>query len=296
MGASHVFSGGNNSVWWLGLIAFSKLLSPSHAQQSISLYRLYKEFIQRDSESQSDNDVLSGALLKEGFSSFSSNRFDRLPELSSIFTKHFPALKEFFARSVDENTNKLVLACFTHLESDWFKLCCEVASNVYKIITQPMEAAIGIEENKIKRSEFRSWSGLKILFEEKLAELGKLSLRHSDMTSKEHLMASAAGNIRVAMERQLKYVDFYNQDEEEISASVSDKLKGAPLTNSGCESQFGELDNYVKKFGGTASVSTLSDKHVIKKNTFFESENWKVLSFEEKKQKFAWARGSSQAN
>ena len=30
--ASHVFSGGSSSIWWLGLIALAKLLSPSHAQ------------------------------------------------------------------------------------------------------------------------------------------------------------------------------------------------------------------------------------------------------------------------
>ena len=41
LGASHVFSGGSNSVWYLGLIAFAKLLSPSHAQQSFSLFTLY---------------------------------------------------------------------------------------------------------------------------------------------------------------------------------------------------------------------------------------------------------------
>ena len=190
-------------------------------------------------------------------------------------------------------TNKLVLACYTYLESDWFTLCCSVASDIDKIITQPMKAAICIDDNKMKRSEFRSWSGLKILFEQKLAELEKLSHRHSEMTSKEHLLASAAGNIRLAMERQLKYVDFYNQDE--VAVSVSDQLSGAPLTNSGCESQFAELDNSVKKFGGTATVSTLSNKHVIRKNNFFESENWKVLTMEEKKSKFAWARTSSQA-
>ena len=61
-----------------------------------------------------------------------------------------------------------------------------------------MKAVIGIDDNKIKRSEFRSWSGLKILFEQKLAELEKLSQRHSHMTSKDHLLASSAGNIRLA--------------------------------------------------------------------------------------------------
>ena len=85
------------------------------------------------------------------------------------------------------------------------------------------------------------------------------------------------------MERQLEYVDYYTQDEEDQSVSTLQKLKYAPLTNSGCESQFADLDNSVKKFGGTATVSTLSDKHVIKKNKMFESEEWKTMNLQEKK-------------
>ena len=81
------------------------------------------------------------------------------------------------------------------------------------------------------------------------------------MTNREFLLASAASNIKVAMERQLEYVDYYTQDEEDQSVSTLQKLKYAPLTNRGCETQFADLDNFVKKFGGTATVSILSDKH-----------------------------------
>ena len=59
-------------------------------------------------------------------------------------------------------------------------------------------------------------------------------------------------------------------DEEILPASVIDKLKDAPLTSSACESQFADIDNSVKKFGGTETVGTLSDKNLIKKNKFFE--------------------------
>ena len=64
LNASHVFSTGKNYIWWLGLIAFSKLLSPSHAQQSISLYKLYKECLLRDSKSDSETANFSQNLLK----------------------------------------------------------------------------------------------------------------------------------------------------------------------------------------------------------------------------------------
>ena len=303
LGAAHVFSGGSSSIWWLGLIAFSKLLSPSHAQQNISLFSLYKEFLTRDSQSCSETAEVSSKLLKSGFTSFSSNRFGRLPELSSIFTQHEQQLREFYAHSVDENANKLVLACFTYLESDWFNLCCQVASEIDRVLTQPLKAALGIDKDKKVRSEFRSWEGLKQLFNQKLVELEKLSDKHEGMTNKEYLLSSVASNIRVAMLRQLEYVDFYKQDEaEDVNAdmgsstpSSTEKLKFAPLTNSGCESQFADLDNSVKKFGGTANVGTLSNKHVVRKNNLFETEGWKTMNLQEKKSKFAWARGSPQA-
>ena len=101
LGPSHVFSGESNSIWWLGLIAFAELLSPSHVQQS-SNYCLYKEFLTRDSLTTSDTSDVSRKLLKDGFSSFSSNRFGRLPELSSTFINHELLLKKFFNSSVDE--------------------------------------------------------------------------------------------------------------------------------------------------------------------------------------------------
>ena len=302
LGAAHVFSGGSNSIWWLGLIAFSKLLSPSHAQQSISLFSLYTEFLTRDAQSSSETSEVSTNLLKSGFTSFSSNRFGRLPELSTTFTQHEQQLREFYSNSVDENANKLVLACFTYLESDWFKLCCKVASEIDRQLTQPLKAALGIDKDKLTRSEFRSWAGLKQLFNQKLVDLEKLSVKHDGMSNMEYLLSSVASNIRVAMVRQLEYVDYYTQDEDEeivddtgVSTSATDKLKFAPLTNSGCESQFADLDNSVKKFGGTAKVGSLSNKHVVRKNKLFETEEWKKMNLQEKKSKFAWARGSPQA-
>ena len=126
------------------------------------------------------------------------------------------------------------------------------------MLTQHLKAALGIDNERKNKSDYRSWAGLKKLFQNKLVELVKLTVRHPGMTVREHLPVSAAGNIKVALERQLKYVDFYKQDGDEeidLPASVIDKLKDAPLTNSGCESQFADLDNSVKKFGGHCLIN-----------------------------------------
>ena len=44
-GAAHVFNSPKNSVWFLGLIALAKLLSPSHSTESISLFTEYTKFL-----------------------------------------------------------------------------------------------------------------------------------------------------------------------------------------------------------------------------------------------------------
>ena len=75
--AQHVFSSPSNSICTLGLIAFAKLLSPSHAEHSISLYSNYKQFLLEDSRDMNSNTKDESAkLLKLGFLGFSSRRFE----------------------------------------------------------------------------------------------------------------------------------------------------------------------------------------------------------------------------
>ena len=69
-GASHCFNAPKNSIWYLGLIALGKLLSPSHAKESISLYKDYKVFLKKESTSDESTAELSGTLLKRGFKGF----------------------------------------------------------------------------------------------------------------------------------------------------------------------------------------------------------------------------------
>ena len=106
--AAHVFNSPKNSVWLLGLIAFAKFLSPSHAQESVSQYKQYKEFLKQDSEDDdSDNQQKSLVLLKAGFNKFSSNRFGRVLELSDIFVANQDMIEKFYDEQVDQHANKL---------------------------------------------------------------------------------------------------------------------------------------------------------------------------------------------
>ena len=65
-----------NSIWYLGLNAFSTLISPSKSQQSVSVYKGYKKFL-TDVISDSDIPLLECAkkLTSKSFLGFDSNRF-----------------------------------------------------------------------------------------------------------------------------------------------------------------------------------------------------------------------------
>ena len=122
--AAHVFNSNKSSIWFLGLIAFAKLLSPSHNKESISLYTEYTKFLRDDPERTKE-------ILK-GFKGFQGNRFGRIGEISSTIVKHDTIVKEFFDKMVDQHANKLVLAVYAYQRSHWFILCCEIAAKFYK--------------------------------------------------------------------------------------------------------------------------------------------------------------------
>ena len=80
-GAQHVFNTSRNSIWYLGLIAIAKLLSPSHCKESISLNKDYKMFLRRNIEL--ENDLMENsadALSKKKLKAFQGNRFGRIGE------------------------------------------------------------------------------------------------------------------------------------------------------------------------------------------------------------------------
>ena len=75
------------------------------------------------------------------------------------------------------------------------------------------------------------------------------------------------------------------EDFDELSDITLDKMSQSNvLTNSGCESHFADLDNMIKSSaGGSSNLETFSQKHVIAKNKYLISNDWKNISEKENK-------------
>ena len=89
--ASHVF-GSSSSIATLGLIAISKLLSPSHAQHPVSYHKEYTKFLKQKSD---DGNIAAIEIKKSGFKGFNSNRFGRICELGDLVVRHLEMIHIF---------------------------------------------------------------------------------------------------------------------------------------------------------------------------------------------------------
>ena len=104
-GGEKIFMSPSNSIHTLGLIAIAKLLSPSHAQHSVSLYTDFKYWL-------SENN-----LECHKFKGFVANRFGRIAELAKEYLSWQKSIQDFFNAVVDINSNKLVLAVSTFIQN-----------------------------------------------------------------------------------------------------------------------------------------------------------------------------------
>ena len=244
----------------------------------------------RDKSSSGDSD--DKELLKKGFLGFCSNRFGRRSALASMVLQYLPFLKEFMTENVDEFQNKLSLANSIYINNDWFILCCKVMAKFDQLVVTPLLMALGVDEHKKKHSEYRSWAGLKTFFSDKLIMLQEMKVVTS--SAFDLLVSKCASKIKQSMERQLSYVQFYN-DDNDMTQEDKDKLELCPLTNSNCEGEFAQLDNEIERVGGTVSIQTLSNRHLVASNKLFISEKWRSLTPAEQRLKFHWSRSSHQA-
>ena len=80
-----------------------------------------------------------------------------------------------------------------------------------------------------------------------------------------------------------------------VSKETLAKLKYAPGTNLGCESNFSVLTAMVGKTGGGVSVQTLSCKRVVSQNKFLVRPELLNLPADERKSLWTWARRSEAA-
>lgn len=174
-----IFTSPSTSIHTLGLIAIAKLLSPSHAQHSVSLYNEFKSW------------MANNGINCDGFKGFVANRFGRIAELAQQYLKWRESIQSFFDAVVDINSNKLVLAVSTFIQNDWFTCCSEIYSKVGELLIFPIMELFGIDKKGEEKSDDRSWAGAKRFFESKMSELKKQldNLKSNPKTGKDKLMA-----------------------------------------------------------------------------------------------------------
>ena len=231
------------------------------------------------------------------FLGFSSNRFGRTLCLAQTFVDHRVLLHKFFDEQVDPNQNKLFSACYAYLQSTWFNLCCEVASRLNVLAVIPLKSALGIDEFKNVESEARSWSGMKIFFTDLLTQLSSSSVKTAAMSGSELLEAEVCRKAKDSLRNQLDYMKYFREDteDESMSEDTLKKLDQAPLTNSGCESNFAQFDLECKRGSGQNTLNTMSNRNMIKTNQYFSTEEWIKLAPELKSKAWKDARSGEQA-
>ena len=78
--------------------------------------------------------------------------------------------------------------------------------------------------------------------------------------------------------------------EDSIPEEIQAKIDLAPLTNSGSESNFSQLDLECRRGSGQTKLETMSNRHMVKGNKYFESDHWKEMSPELKEKEWNYAR------
>lgn len=266
----------SSSIFTLGLLAITKLLSPSHANHTISLYNCFMDWCEQN-----------GRTEVSGFRGFVANRFGRVSELATQFLRLKSTIQDFFDSVVDENSNKLVLAVSTFTENAWFSCCCEVYSLLGQIVINPILQILGIDGKG--DHERKTWVDLVSFFKVKIVELKR---RREDFshtkTGKGQLITVVLAEVIVAVERQLSSMSIF----EENSDAIPEKMIYTPLTNLGCESNFAVLDNQIKKSGGMTSVKTHSMKAIVSRNRFLLDSKLDQQSEEERHNMWKRARSS----
>ena len=274
-----VFSSPSTSTHTLAQIAIAKLLSPSHAAESISLYNDYKNWME------------SKEINHDGFKGFVSNRFGRITEIAKEFLSRRQSVLDFFQATVDENANKLVLAVSTYIQNDWFLCCSEVYCMLGDDIIIPLLNLLGIDDREGEDYE-RSWNGVKRFFHDKMPYLKEKSdrlLKYNDGKTK--LYGSVLCEVVDTLERQLSQMKYFSQDD---TSDYDPKMENAPLTNLGCEGEFSKFDNRISFSGGSTTVLTHSQKNVVSTDKFLTSKLFMETPASEKKECWKWARVSDE--
>ena len=137
---------------------------------------------------------------------------------------------------------------------------------------------------------------MKECFTDILNNLSISSAHNKDMSGMQHLEAEVCYKVNTSLRAQLDYMKFFQTNpDEEVDEQTVKKMELAPLTNSGCESNFSQLDLECRRGSGQTTLQTMSNRHMVKTNQFFDSEQWKQLAPELKAKSWKEARSGEQA-
>lgn len=265
-----------SSILVLGLIALSKLLSPSHAAQSISEYLTYKEFLQ------------SSGMNVPNFVGFKSNRFGRQATLAKLFLEHREYLINFFEDVLDESMNKLRQAVSVYIQSEWFHLSCKILAFVGDMIIFPALSLMNIDGNVQATTCPTDYNAVRAFYASKLTELeSEISSRQDTDDGFQKLLKNVLEDVKFSIEHQLK--------EGDVTMNDNPLLPLAPLTNCVAESNFARLDRQTKVHGGAMKLSNYSARNMIAVNSPFSVQTYASLPDTEKNTFWSDARSSEKA-
>jgi hypothetical protein len=205
-------------------------------------------------------------------------------------------MKDFFVEQVDEHSNLLWLACHAYINNEWFAKCSTIYTDVTDTIIFPLMEILGIDQFKDVKNVNRSWKGVKQFFKDELPELETQSVDLSqEKTGVSRMHTKIYDEIVTAIRRQLAVMPFFTDEDGEGDDITEELMKWAPLTNLGCESKMGWLDNRIKVSGGSTTVHTLSHKSIVAHNGFLSADVFQDLSPEEKLVLWRFGRSSDTA-
>ena len=138
---------------------------------------------------------------------------------------------------------------------------------------------------------------MKIFFTDLLVKLSACSVKTLVMSGSGLLEAEVCSKVKDSLKKQLDYMKYYREDtaDDDLSEETLSKLDQAPLTNSGCESNFAQFDLECKRGSGQTTLNTMSNRNMIKTNQYFSTEEWVKLAPELKRKAWKDARSGEQA-
>ena len=109
-------------------------------------------------------------------------------------------------------------------------------------------------------------------------------------TGKDKFKAAVIEEIIDTVKNQMSKTEYFTRSNDEDR----EKMKHAPLTNSGCESEFSRLDHRIKASGGSTSIQTHSRKNMLVSSGILVNSEFESKTSDEWKLKWKWARGSEE--